>query len=56
VIVNAVRRFTRDKVERWIALFLLSAFLGVYTAELIVYLPDWIREFLDFWVYGMEAQ
>jgi hypothetical protein len=40
-----------NAVKRRITLFFLAAFLGVYTAEMIVFLPDWIREFLNFWVY-----
>jgi hypothetical protein len=32
---------------RWIKLIFLSVFLGIYTAEMIVYMPDWIKELTD---------
>jgi len=32
---------------RWVKLIFLSSFLGIYTAEMIVMLPDWIEELTD---------
>jgi len=33
---------------RWVKLIFLSSFLGIYTAEMIVYLPDWIKDLKEF--------
>jgi len=29
---------------RWVKLIFLSAFLGIYTAEIIVNMGDWVKE------------
>jgi hypothetical protein len=39
----------RKEIRRSIILIVLSAFFGIYTAEMWVYLPDWIQELLNFW-------
>jgi hypothetical protein len=39
-----------EKWKRWILLIALSAFLGVYTAEIVVYMPDWWADMIKFWV------
>ncbi len=38
-----------ESFRRWCKLIFLSAVLGIYTAEMIVFLPDWIRADLAFW-------
>ena len=30
----------------------LTAYLGIYTAEMIVYMPGWWAEFYSFWIAG----
>jgi hypothetical protein len=37
---------------RWLLLVGLSVFIGIYTAEMIVYMPDWWADFYNFWIRG----
>jgi hypothetical protein len=41
-----------ENVKHWALLIGMSAFLGVYTARMIVYMPDWWAEFYNFWIMG----
>lgn len=45
--MNPTKAERNKNIERWISLIILSAVLGIETARMWVFLPDWIREFLD---------
>lgn len=38
-----------DQAKRWALLLLLAVFLGIETARMIVYMPDWIEQLID-WI------
>jgi hypothetical protein len=38
-----------DNLKRWLALIGLSAYFGLMSAEMIVYLPDWINALMNAW-------
>jgi putative effector of murein hydrolase len=41
--------FRKEKMRWWIIVLSLAAFLGVYTAEIIVFTPDWWEDMTTFY-------
>ena len=54
-ILDLLKERKETQMKRWLMLIFLSAFLGIYTAEMIVYLPDWWREFVGLLMWLCKA-
>ena len=36
-----------EEMKRWLVLIILAAFIALYSAEVIVFMGDWIEELLS---------
>jgi hypothetical protein len=43
-------RMIYQNIKRGLLLLFFAAFLGIYTAEIVVMMPDWWEDFVRFWM------